>query len=279
MSGFKPSIPIAVPLLVALIVLAACSTAPRGPQAGTPGFYWQAAKESFAKRDYMNAADHLGRVLTSDKELAKLAAPMRLVLNAGLANAYAELAMDYDAGAKANVFKPMPLRKVSSDYLKLAESRALAFVETYREFKTNQDAAVTLDFAYPSADMAEIQEIKKIVAGSLPDERVRAAVERKLVEKAIAMAACAAVGAPKDTAKGQAVFQAGNVQAPREVFTLAMANNLHDQARLFVRDKLNIPQRVELFADEAAGALKQVKESKETKSLSAKLDKLRKDSK
>jgi hypothetical protein len=56
-----------------------------------------------------------------------------------------------------------------------------------------------------------------------------------------------------------------------------MANNLYDLAQLFGSKKLDLPQRVQFFAGAGMDALKQVKESKDTKALSAKLDKQLKD--
>jgi hypothetical protein len=280
MPGLKIRFLLAVPLLIALIALSACSSAPSGPQPGTPAFYWQAAKETFAAKDYLKTADHLRQVVQSDSEFAKPAQAMRLVLAAGLAKGYADLATTYENGAKANMFKPMPLRKVSSNYMKLAETRALDFGETYPKFEAgNQDANILLDFGYPSADMTDPLDLKKVLAGNLPDEPIQATIERKTLEKSIALAACAAVGAANDTAKAQAAFQAGHPQVPREVFLLAMVNNLNDLAQLFGKKKLDLPQRVEFFVGEAKDALKQIKESKDTKALSAKLDKSLADSK
>ena len=276
MPGLKTRIWIAVPLLFALISLTGCSSAPKGPQPGTPAFYWQAAKDTFAKKDYLKTADHLDLVVKTQNEFTKPAQVMRLVLTAGMAKGYIDLASSFDLGAKANTFKPMPFRKVSSDYLKMAEIRALEFGETYLDFvKNDKDANIDLEFGYPSADMTEIQELKPIVAGrSLPDETVQASLERKSLAKAIALSACAAVGAANDTAKGQAAFQNGSAQVPRETFMLAMATNLYDTADLFGRKKLDKADRLEMFAKEAKDALKQVKDSKESKSLSAKVDKL-----
>src|SRR5665647_1029827 len=92
----------------------------------------------------------------------------------------------YWQAAKANMFKPMPLRKVSSDYLKLAETRALDFGETFLKFESaSQDANIVLEFGYPSADMNDPQEMKKILFGNLPDETVQATVERKMLEKSV----------------------------------------------------------------------------------------------
>lgn len=280
MLGLRTRVLPAIPLPIVLIGLTACSTGPSGPQPGTPAFYWQAAKETFATKDYMKAADHLRQVANSNSESAKPAQVMRLVLSAGLAKGYIDLATAYENGAKANTIRPMPLRKVSSSYLKLAETRALDFGETFPKFESgNQNANVVLEFGYPSADINDPLEMKKILIGALPDETVQATFERKMLEKSVALAACRAVGAASDAAKAQAAFQAGRSEVPREVFVLAMANNLYDLAQLFGIKKLDLPQRVEFFTGQAKDALKQVKQNKDTKALSAKLDKLLSDSK
>ncbi len=145
MLGLKTKVLLAVPLPLALLGLTACSTAPRGPQPGTPAFYWQAAKETFANKDFLKTADHLRQVVRSDNEFAKPAQVMRLVLAAGLAKGYGDLAATYETGAKANMFQPMPLRRVSSNYMKLAETRALDFGETFPKFEAgNRDANIVL---------------------------------------------------------------------------------------------------------------------------------------
>lgn len=51
--------------------LTACSSAPSGLQPGTPAFYWQAAKETFVKKDYMKPADHLRQVVQSESKDTK----------------------------------------------------------------------------------------------------------------------------------------------------------------------------------------------------------------
>ena len=278
MPGTKTRILLTALLMIALFGFTSCSTAPRGPQPGTPAFYWQAASETFAARDYLKTVDHLGRLTRTEGEFASRALPWQLVLTAGLAKAYGDLADEFDSGAKVNIFKPMPLRRVMSDYRTLAEGRALEFGEAFMRFEKalKDQQTVALEFPFPSSDVAEIQDLKKIRAGSLLPEANMAVVVRKMIERSVTQVACAAVGAPGDTAKAQTLFQAGPVQAPREVFLLAMVGNLYDQARLFVRTKLDKPDRIKLFAGEAYDTLKLLKENKQTKDLTAKFQKLEK---
>jgi hypothetical protein len=281
MPGTKTRILLTALLMIALFGFTSCSTAPRGPQPGTPAFYWQAATETFAARDYLKTVEHLGRLTRTESEFTSRALPWRLVLTAGLAKAYGDLADEFDSGAKANIFKPMPLRRVMSDYRTLAEGRAMEFGEAFIQFEKalKDQQTVALDFTFPTSDVAEIQDLKKIRAGSLLPDATMAVIDRKTIERSVTQVACAAVGAPGDSAKAQMLFQATPVQAPREVFILAMAGNLYDQARLFVRTKLDKPDRMKLFAGEAYDALKLLKENKQTKDLTAKFQKLVKDAK
>jgi hypothetical protein len=280
MPGMKTRILMIPLLLIALFGLTSCSFGPSGPQPGTPAFYWQAAKETFAARDYLKTADHLAQLANTENEFTARALSWQLVLTAGLSKAYLDLADDFETGAKANYSRPMPLRKVMSDYRTLAERRALEFGQTFTRYaKALKEQTVTLEFAYPASNTAQIPELKKITAGRLLPEETMAVVERKMIERSITGAACAAVGAAGDTAKAQALFQASPVQVPRDVFTLAMVNNLHDQARLFTHTKLDKPARLELFSNQALDALKPLKADKQTKDLTAKFQKLLQDAK
>ncbi len=280
MPGKKTQILMTAVLLVALLSLTSCSFAPSGPQPGTPAFYWQAAKQTFSARDYIKTADHLSRVAKTDNEFTLRAVNWQLVLSAGLSKAYIDLAEEFEKGAKANTVKPMLLRRPMSSYRALAEQRAMEFGQAFVQFeKILKEQNVVLEFPFPAADTAEIQELKQIESGSVLSEANMGAVERRMIGRSIAQAACAAVGAAGDTAKAQTLFQAGSAQAPRDVFVLAMANNLYDLARLFGRTKLDKGDRLELLSNEALDALKTFKENKQTKDLTAKFQKLLKDAK
>ena len=63
------------------------------------------------------------------------------------------------------------------------------------------------------------------------------------------------------------------------MFALATVKYLHDQAQLFGRTKLDQPERLELFCNQALSALKTVKPTKETKDLTAKIEKTLKSAK
>jgi hypothetical protein len=97
--------------------------------------------------------------------------------------------------------------------------------------------------------------------------------QKRAVERAILLETCRAAGAPDDTAKALDLFKSGNVQVSRAVFLTAMADSLYQQAQLYDRKKQDDPEKLKVFSNLALGALKDIPETKQTKELSAKLQK------
>jgi hypothetical protein len=260
--------------IIVILVATSCSSGPPAPKMGTPPFYWGAAGETFAKADYLKAADHLEQLVKTDNEYTQRALPWRLALTAGMTNAYAELADVFETGSRANRSNPTPFRKNMAENRALAGRRALQFAETFLKFnKGDHTQDVPLDFTFPTGSANKPFELTKIGNGvPLPDTQLET-VQRRAVERAVLLATAAVVGAPDDVAKAQSIFQAGNVKVPHDVFALAMVKYLHEQAQLFTRAKLDQPERVELFCNQALETLKHLKPSKETKELTAKVEK------
>src|SRR5512138_3291512 len=127
----KGAVLLALPWLLCWLVLSSCSTASKKPKQGTPAFYWQAATETVAKRDYLKTTEHLRRVVRTENEFTQRALPFRFAVASGLAKAYIDIASDLQAGVKANKQNPTPMRKAMGDYRLLAESRAVEFAETF----------------------------------------------------------------------------------------------------------------------------------------------------
>jgi len=261
-------------LISVLLIAASCTSGPPTATMGTPPFYWQAAKETWATADYMKAADHLEQLCKSQNEFTERAQPWRLVLTGGMAKGYMELANAFEAGGRANQFNPTPFRRNTADLRTLAARRALQFAETFLAFsKHDHTKPILLAFSYPTGSAAPIADLGKISDGALLAPAKIEVIQHQAVERGVLRATTAAAGAPDDLAKTQAVFQAGEVQVPHDTFALAMVVMLHEQAQLFSRDKLDMPERLKLFCDQALEALKHVQETKETKELAAKIQK------
>src|SRR5271165_5999704 len=105
-----------VPSLLAAVILIAlaatsCSTGPQPPKPGTPGFSWAAAKESYRAGDYPKTDTNLVEVIRTDNEYAARARAWDMVISAGLAQGFSQLAESYEAGGRANRTNPMPFHK------------------------------------------------------------------------------------------------------------------------------------------------------------------------
>ncbi len=259
---------------LAIWALSCTGGAPPTPAKGTPAFYWTAAQETFRAGDYVKASDHLEQLSKTDNEYVARAQPWKLVLDTGMAKAYMELADRFERGGHANRTNPTPFRRQMSQYRILAGQMAVQAAETMLRFREkNKDPQVTLDFIYPTGSAAEIPQLNKIAQGILIQDAELEAVERRSLQREVLMMACAAAGAPEDTAKTQELFKAAPVQVPRPSFMLAFAEAFFDLSKLFAREKLDQPQRLGALCKEALAALEGVPESKKTKDLKAKIEK------
>src|ERR1043166_5933354 len=134
--------PALVSAIVAISLLAiACSTGPQPPQPGTPRFYWGAANEMFRVGDYLKANENLSQVTRSDNDFAVRAQRFELVVSSGLAQAYVELAENYEMGARANRANPTPFRKLVILFRGNASNLSMQFTESFHRFRIANKAA------------------------------------------------------------------------------------------------------------------------------------------
>src|SRR5712672_2818125 len=120
-------LPVIAPLTFLML---SCSSGPEPPAKGTPAFYWSAAKESYNSGDYLKTVDHLAKVAGTENEFRTQAVPWRLVLVGGMSKGYADLADQYEYGARSNKSNPAPFRKQTSALRSDASRLALDFAET-----------------------------------------------------------------------------------------------------------------------------------------------------
>src|SRR5689334_21484959 len=123
-----------IPALAGILFFGACSSGPRPPQPGTPEFTWGAAKSTYASGDYLKCLDNLTQLAKGDSEFAASAKPLAIVLSAGVAKAYTELAQNFEWGAQANRANPAPFRKHMNFFRSQAASAAVQTVELVHAF-------------------------------------------------------------------------------------------------------------------------------------------------
>jgi hypothetical protein len=260
-------------VLALSLIAVSCAPGPEQPKVGTPAFYWNAAKTTYAAGDYSKVNDNLGEVIRSDNEYTARALPWRLVMLAGMTAGYSELAETWEAGSFANRENSSPFNKQQNLYRRQGGQLALQFAETLQKFEAAKGKPAVMAFSFPTGSAAEIPQAKRASSGILLPEADIAVLEKRALERAVLLAACRAVGAPDDAAKAQQIFKSDTIQVEWPVLANALAAAAYDQSLLFARDHLDRPDRLEYFCKKALELLKDVAESKETRSLKAKIEK------
>jgi hypothetical protein len=83
------------------------------------------AQDSYKAGDYLRTNENLDKLLGGKSDFVARAAPVKLVLGAGLAQGYIEMADKFEAGTKATRSNPAALRKQMSEYRRQARAVAM----------------------------------------------------------------------------------------------------------------------------------------------------------
>jgi hypothetical protein len=264
----------AVAVIAANMMLFSCSSGPQAPQKGTPAFYWDAAKQTYAAGDYVKTLEHLDSIVATDNEFTAKARAWQLVLSSGLARGYMDIADYFESGARINKADPLAFRKQVSQARGFAGRLALRFADSFGAFQKGKDDPVVLSFPFPTGNATPVLLLTKVGNGILPQPTEIETAQKAALSRAVLLTTCAASGSPDDAAKAQEAFKAAEVKVERPIFVLTMANALYDAAQLYTRDKLDDPQKLAVFCERAQEALKSLPESKESKELGGKIEKI-----
>jgi hypothetical protein len=254
-----------------LVILCSCESGPRPPEKGTPGFYWQAAKETQATGDFIKTLDHLDKLMAENSEYTARALPWSLVLASGLAKGYMELADHYELGARANKSDPSLFRKQVSQCRGFASRLAMQVADNFGKLQAAKDEQIPLGFPYPPGTANPVPQLDKVVRGMAPQPAEMEAAEKRALERGILLMTCRAAGNPDDTAKTQEFMKNGDAKVSRATFHLAMATVLYEQGLLFGRQKLDQPEKMQILLTRAQDVTKALPESKMTKELTSKI--------
>lgn len=258
------------------LIAAGCSSGPQPPQPGTPAFFMAAAKSTYAAGDFVKTSDNLSQ-LAGSTEFGARTQPWSLVISAGLAKGYSDLAENFEFGARANRANPTPFRRQVTQLRNLASAAAMQTTESLHKFMdTNKSDPVVLEFGYPTGNAAEPVQLQRVAKGMiLPDADIES-LQKAMVQRGVLLMATRAVAGSDDPAKALEIFKSGDVKVPRATFLLAMGKALLDQAELYTPRKLDQPERLKVLCEHSAEAINAAPPTKETKDLLAKIEKLRK---
>lgn len=253
-------------LVTGIATLFSCSSGPSEPKMGSPAFYWQGAREVYKAGDYMKTLQNLDNLLATDNEYTARALPWVLVLKSGIAEGYMEAADNYAVGVH-NSHEPSAFRRQVSDNRNAASQLALQFAEDFGKIAKLKGDTITLEFAYPKGNAAPVTQFTKVTTGIALTPTEAETAQQRSVERGVLLAVCRAAGAAQDTAKASNLLQTGVATVPRAVFMTAMADSLFRFAKLYSKDKLDEPQKMDALIERAQNALAGLPDTKETKDL------------
>ena len=240
-----------------MAALTGCSGARPTAAAGSPDFYWAAAGRSYAAGDYLKTLEQLDNLLKAPGSYQAKAIPWRIVVTAGLARGYADLADRYTLGARLN--RASIFRVRAAKYRTMAGGLALRLAQQAEDFAQEPLGQIPLVFPFPRGNAGQPPALIRIASGFEPAVAEQDAAEAVALERGILMAVCEAAGAPNDVAKAGAILAAESPSVSRQAFGDAMALSLVAEASLFERDRLDEPanaalvkQKLELLRAESA---------------------------
>lgn len=243
--------------LVALSLLTSCS----GPSASTAGadgasaeFYWSAAKQTYAAGDYMKTLDDLDRLMETHSTYTARAVPWSLVLTAGMANGYIELANYYAEGARENRAQALLFRRKANEYRTMANPLALRFAQNVEKMDQLPAGAVPVAFPMPKGSAALPDLLSRIGDGEIlsPVEADRAVV--LALQRNVLLAVCEAVGSPNDMAKAEDVLTHLSTTS-HSTFGKAVAQMLEKESKLYSRNQLDEPEKLAILHQRAQTVL------------------------
>ena len=260
-------------VLSAFLLSLSCSSGPKPPEKGTPAFYWQAARETYAAGDYTKTLEHLDRLTSSDNEFTARALPWSMVITSGMAAGYMELADDYTIGARTNKSDPSGFRRTVNDSRGAANRLALQFAESFAKLQKSKDDPIPLAFPFPIGTATQVSVMNKVTNGIALSPQDAEMAQKRMIERAVILALCRAAGNPDDPAKTAEFMKAGDAKVPRATFLMAMTQALYDESQLYTSTKLDQPQKMEILCQRAQEAVKSLPDNKDSKELSAKIEK------
>lgn len=268
-------LPVALGAALAFVFLVSCNSGPSAPQPGTPGYYWAAANDNWKSGDYVRTLDNLAHVTETQNDFTARARPWRIVIAAGVAQGYSDMAQAFEDGAKATRFRPAEFRRPMNAYRTSASRTALQLAEAFGKFSTdNKDQPVRIEFPWPPAgNPAMPPKLEALARGTMPSQDQIDAVELAIVQRDVVRAAARVAGAADDIAKGRAVFQAPGHSIPAEQFNTGIARTLVDLAALYGPAKMDMPDKRDFLYAQAIGALKLYPKNRDAADITTKIAK------
>jgi hypothetical protein len=250
-----------------------CSSGPPRPKPGSAAFLWEEAQQSYRIGDLLKTDTMLMELSRTDNAFAEHARIWQLIVSAGLTQGFSALADVYETGSRHDVANPLRFRNQAASLRSFAATASMEFAQGLHDLAGNQqDDTVKLAFAFPPGSLVLPEELLTISGGLWPRDSDTESVETAMLQRGVLRTVCNAVGHPGDSGAALAMFQAGEVRVPREVFVYAMAKLLYEESNLYGSRRMDRPDRFILLCREAREALRSIPQSDRTSELASMIE-------
>jgi hypothetical protein len=243
----------AVTLLVTAILLLSLTSCagPTTAAAGSPEFYWNAARLTYTAGDYMKTPDDLDHLIETQNEYSARALPWSLMLTSGVAAAYVELAEAYGTGARLNPANAVTFRRTASEYRTVANPLVLRFAKNIDKLDQLPPGSITLAFPPPKGSPVMPPALARVAAGMSISAADADAMTPRVVDRNVLLSACLAIGAANEVAKTREVLGHASTITPKSTFLTGLAQMVELNAGLYERDKLDNTERLAMLRKQA----------------------------
>ena len=244
----------AAALLAVLALLTSCSGPSAGSDTSSAAFYWNAAKETYAAGDYLKTLDDLDRLMDNKNEYTARAVPWSLVLSAGMASGYMELAEYYSSGARANKSQALAFRRKANEYRTMASPLALRFAQNVEKMDRLPAGAVPVAFPMPKGSPVVPELLSRVAEGEMLPPAEMESAQTSTIQRNVLLGTCDAVGAPNDMAKAEYVLTHLSTVS-NSTFGKAIAAMLEKESKLYARNAMDEPEKLAILHQRAQSVL------------------------
>src|SRR5262249_48662758 len=153
---------------------------------GTPEFIWAAAKSTYAAGDFLKSKDNLVQLAKGQTEFAGRSQTLAILLSAGIAQAYIDLADSFEAGARVNRANPTPFHRQSNLFRSQAAAVSMETAELVHRMQSGDKTEnVEIAFGYPTGNIAEPVQLQRVNKGMILPEADIESLQKEMIQRGV----------------------------------------------------------------------------------------------
>ncbi len=179
---------------------------------------------------------------------------LRIVLLAGVGDAYKSMAEAYVDGFDKSTKNAGQLRATAYDYYRKQKNTALGLYGASEYFLTSfsENTAYVLECDFPSKDLVSNSKLDEVRKGNLIDSEQLKIAEDTEVGNGIIRALASFLGAAEDRAKARKLMESGSKPLDHAEFLVRLGRTLLENQKLFGRSALKEIQPFRQFNQKAS---------------------------